>query len=115
MFNPLGEVIYSVIPLTLIKRVGPQCVGQFIAGKHKQDTLPDRMCNGEDGPLLLAPCCKALIQRRKICPLGAYGRMRELKPLLPQAGLGNTQPMVYIHWYSTVERTLVHNRMLDHS
>ena len=78
MLNPPGEPIYGVVSSSLIKIVGSSFAVGFLAREHVKDTAHERVCHGNNRPILPTPCREALIQRREIRPLRAYGRMGEL-------------------------------------
>src|SRR5215510_16014983 len=78
MLNPPGKPIHGVVSSSLIKIVGSSFAVGFLAREHVKDTAHDRMCHGDNRPILPTPGREALIQRREIRPLGSDGGMGEL-------------------------------------
>ena len=78
MLDPSGQPIHGIVPPPFVKIVGPQFMVGGIAGEHIKETLHDRVRDGDDRSLFPTAGSEALIQRREIRPLRAYGRMSEL-------------------------------------
>jgi hypothetical protein len=78
MLNAPGEAIHCGVSSSLIKIVGPSFAVGFLAREHVKDTAHDHVCHSDNRPILPTPCREALIQRREIRPLRAYGGMGEL-------------------------------------
>src|SRR5215831_17172715 len=73
-----GEPVDSELPPSLIKIAGPELAIWFLTGEPMKDADHDRVCHGDDGPLLPTACGETLIQRRERGVLGMHGRMRQL-------------------------------------
>lgn len=78
MLDPPGQPIHSRVPPPFVKIVRPQFMVWDIAGEHRKATLHDRVRDGYDGPLFPTAGSEALLQRRYLCPLRAYGSMSAL-------------------------------------
>jgi len=68
MLNPPGEPIYCVVSSSLIKIVGSSCAVGVLAREHVKDTAHERVCHGNNRPILPTTCRKAWIQRREMDP-----------------------------------------------
>ena len=78
MLDPPGQPIHGRVPPPFVKIVRPRFMVGDIAGEHRKDTLHDRVRDGDEGRLFPTAGCEALLQRRYIRPLRAYGSMNEL-------------------------------------
>ena len=92
VLDPGGQPIDRVLPPPLVKRVGPQLTGGFMAGAHMEDTDHDGVRNGGDRPSFSPTWCQAPIERghrRALGPDGAMGQLGSASPydLIPLACL----------------------------
>src|SRR5215831_12191295 len=87
VLNPPGESIDSELSSPLVKIVSPQLAVRCIAREHVKDTPHDRVCHGDDRPLLAPAHRKTLIQRGEIRVLRTHSRMGKLGQDRPEGSI----------------------------
>ena len=63
MLNTPGKPIHCVVSSSLIEIVGPSFAVGFLARKHVKDTAHDRVCHGDNRPILPTTCREGLCRK----------------------------------------------------